>query len=74
MRAWAGTAPGVAIDAFTQLDGAITVDKAAPTVGQPFEVCVRKPVTFTPDAGSYVGKKVTIVGKFTGEFCGVNKS
>lgn len=74
VRAFHGDRPGVGIDEFTQVEGALTLDKAAKAVGEPLEICVRKPVTFTPNAGSYIGKKVTIVGKFAGAFCGVNKS
>jgi len=74
VRAWHGAAPGVGIDVFTQIEGTITLDKGTEKVGEPLEICVRKPITFTPNAGAYNGKKVTIVGKFTGAFCGVNKS
>ncbi|MFN0251625.1 MAG: hypothetical protein ACKV2T_32415 [Kofleriaceae bacterium] len=37
-------------------------------------ICVRAPVVFTPDAGAYSGKKVSISGTFAAKFCGVNKS
>jgi len=73
VKAFHGAAPGVGIDVFTQVEGTLTVDKATETVGEPLEICVRAPVTFTPNAGTYTGKKVAIVGTFTGKFCGVNK-
>ncbi|MBL0218769.1 MAG: hypothetical protein IPQ07_33445 [Myxococcales bacterium] len=74
VKAFHGASPGVGIDVFTQVQGPLTLDKPADKVGEPLEICVRQPITFTPNAGVYNGKKVSIVGKFTGTFCGVNKS
>jgi hypothetical protein len=74
VRAWHGAAPGVGIHAFTQIEGTITLDKQTDKVGEPLVICVREPISFTPNAGAYSGKKVTIVGTFTGTFCGVNKT
>jgi hypothetical protein len=74
VRAWHGAAPGVGIDAFTQIEGTITLDKPTETVGETMQICVRAPVVFTPNAGAYSGKKVSIAGTFAAKFCGVNKS
>jgi len=74
VKAFHGAAPGVGIDVYTHVQGTITLDKGTDKVGEPLEICVRQPVTFTPNAGTYTGKKVAIVGKFSGKFCGVNPS
>ncbi|MBA3453687.1 MAG: hypothetical protein H0T42_11400 [Deltaproteobacteria bacterium] len=74
VRAWHGAAPGVGIDAFTQVEGKITLDRTPEKVGDDLDICVREPISFTPNAGTYSGKKVAIVGKFSGVFCGVNKT
>ncbi|MDX2090960.1 MAG: hypothetical protein SFX73_24080 [Kofleriaceae bacterium] len=74
VKAFHGAAPGVGIDAYTHLEGTLTLDKPPGAVGAPVEICVRAPITFTPNAGAFAGKKVTIVGRFSGAFCGVKKS
>lgn len=74
VRAWHGERPGVRIDAFTQIEGTITLDKPTDKVGETMQICVRAPVVFTPNAGAYAGKKVSIAGAFAAPFCGVNKS
>lgn len=74
VRAWHGASPGVGIDAFTQIEGTITLDKPTETVGETMQICVRAPVVFTPNAGAFTGKKVSIAGAFSAPFCGVNKS
>jgi hypothetical protein len=74
VRAWHGQMPGVGIDAFTQIEGTLTLDKPTEKVGETMQICVRAPVVFTPNAGAYSGKKVSIVGTFAAPFCGVNKS
>jgi hypothetical protein len=74
VRAWHGASPGVGIDAFTQIEGTITLDKPTEKVGETMQICVRAPVVFTPNAGAYSGKKVSIAGSFAAPFCGVNKS
>ncbi len=74
VRAWHGEMPGVGIDAFTQIEGTITLDKPTETVGETMQICVRAPVVFTPNAGAYTGKKVSISGTFAAPFCGVRKS
>ncbi|MBL9015246.1 MAG: hypothetical protein JNL83_13770 [Myxococcales bacterium] len=73
VRAWHGAAPGVGIDAYTHVQGTLTLDKVTDKVGEDLVICVRAPVEFTPNAGAYSGKKVSIVGTFTGKYCGVNK-
>lgn len=76
VRAWSGQAPGVGIEAWTQLEGAssVTVEAATEKVGETMTLCVRKPIVFTPSVGAYSGKKVSIVGTFSAPFCGVWKS
>ena len=72
-KAFHGAAPGVGIDVYTHVEGTLTLDKVTETPGEPVTICVRQPVVFTPNAGQFTGKKVSIVGTFTGTFCGVNK-
>jgi hypothetical protein len=76
VRAWSGQAPGVGIEAWTQLESAssVTVESTTEKVGEPMTLCVPKPIVFTPSAGAYSGKKVSIVGRFSASFCGVWKS
>jgi hypothetical protein len=74
VKAFHGVYPGVGIDAYTHLEGKLTLDKPPAKVGEPLEICVRKPIEFTPNAGAFNGKKVSIVGKFSGVYCGVWKS
>jgi hypothetical protein len=74
VKAFHGAYPGVGIGAYTHLEGKLTLDRPPGKVGEPLEICVREPVQFTPNAGSFSGKKVSIVGKFAGKYCGVWKS
>lgn len=73
VRAFHGQMPGVGIDAYTHVEGTLTLDAKTETVGEPLQICVRAPVTFTPNAGDFKGKQVSIVGTFAAKFCGVNK-
>lgn len=74
VRAWHGAMPGVGIDAYTHIGGAIALETPTETVGEVMKICVRGPVVFTPNAGAYSGKQVTIEGLFAASYCGVNKS
>ncbi len=74
VRAWHGQMPGVGIDSYTHIEGTLTLDKPTEKVGETMQICVRAPVVFTPNAGAYSGKKVSIAGTFAAPFCGVNKS
>lgn len=73
VKAFHSAAPGVGIETHTQLEGTLTLDRMATKVGEPVEICVRRPVVFTPGGGAYEGKLVSIVGKFAGAWCGSNR-
>ena len=72
VRAFHGEMPGVGVDSYTHVAGTLTLDKPTDKVGEPMQICVRTPIEFTPTAGDFKGKKVTVVGTFTAKFCGSN--
>ncbi len=60
------SAQGVNIESYNFYDSKVT---SAPTKsGDNMTICVN--TTFTPDSGTYAGKKVTMSGGFTGAYCG----
>jgi hypothetical protein len=74
VRAFAGgsgmTGKGVAIDAHTQLGGAVWLASERPkAVGDAVKVCADS-IAFTPIAGRYKDKRVVITGQFDGTYCG----
>jgi len=67
------TGKGVAIDAHTQMGGAVTLASDTPkAVGDVVKVCVDN-VAFTPIAGRYKDKNVVVNGLFEGTYCGEMK-
>jgi hypothetical protein len=74
VRAFAGgagmTGKGVAIDAHTQMGGAVSLVGGKPTaVGDRVKVCADS-ISFKPVAGAYKDKQVVITGLFEGAYCG----
>ena len=67
------TGKGVAIDAHTQMGGAVTLASDKPkAVGDVVKVCVDN-VSFKPVAGKYKDKQVVVNGLFQGTYCGEMK-
>jgi hypothetical protein len=74
VRAFAGgagyTGKGVAIDAHTQMGGAVSLASEPPSApGDVVKLCAGE-VAFAPIAGAYKDKQVTISGLFEGRYCG----
>ncbi|MCW5801173.1 MAG: hypothetical protein KIT31_02075 [Deltaproteobacteria bacterium] len=71
-RAFAGaTGRGVAIDAWTQTGGSLSLAGETPKhPGDLVTICVRDRFTFEPKLGAYRNKRIAVRGAFTGTYCG----
>lgn len=65
-------AQGLGTEAYTEMGvrGITLVAKAA-KVGDDTSICVPAGSTFTPNAGSFAGKKLVVAGTMAGKYCGV---
>lgn len=65
-------AQGLGTEAYTAMGvGGITLVAKAAKVGDPTSLCVPAGSTFTPNTGSFAGKKVDVSGLLAGAYCGV---
>jgi hypothetical protein len=73
MRAFVGgTGRGIAIDAWTQTGGTISLVGQPPKqAGDTVTLCVRERFAFEPGIGAYRNKRISVRGAFTGSYCGV---